>query len=264
MGASTASKATNTKANAAGKTPESLQLMLSVFFSDGNKGGVGKSFFSRALYDYLITIGQPTVGVEADMNSPDFSGVVKDTECIEFSDDQEKIDDPNLLFDILTEDNSHAVVNLEAGCHNALKRWIDTFDAPTLLAQHDRRMVKFFVTSGEYDSLQSLKISLTELGDQVPHIVVKNRKYSDWDYYEENEEIQGLIKQYKCPVIELPKMPTRIASFLLQKRMSLAEATTYKGDRSMGERFGIGDQACVSKFRRDFAAQMDRVWGQLK
>lgn len=263
MATSTQSKADQTTATS-DASKETLNIMLSVMLSDGNKGGVGKSFFSRALYDYLVAVGQPTVGVEADMNSPDFAGVVKDAECIEFSEDQEKIDDPNLLFDILTEDNSHAVVNLGAACHSAFKRWIDTFDVPTLLAQHDRRMIKFFVTSGEFDSLASLKLSMTDLGEQIPHVVVKNLKYSDWDYYDDNKEIQGLIKQHNCPVIELPKMPTRIASFLLQKRLSLAEAATYKGNRSIGERFGIGEQACVSKFRRDFAAQMNNVWEQLQ
>ena len=248
------------------KVDEIQSLILShynIFMCGGNKGGVGKSFFARALFHYLKSKQIPIIGVEADPGSPDFKRIIKgDIRVIEFVEDDARIDSPNLLFELL-EDQKHSVVNLKGGCHPAFCKWVDAFDIISVLKQCDARMIMFFVTSGEFDSLASLQASLSKFGRTIPHVVVKNMKYADWDFYEEHTEIQTLIKTLKCPVIELPKMPTRIASFQLQKRLSLAASLTYKGDRSKGERFGVVEKAAVSKFIKDFAVQMDSVWGQL-
>lgn len=240
-----------------------IQSHYSIFMCDGDKGGVGKSFFARALFHYLQSKKIPIIGVEGDRTTPDFKTIVGgDIKVIEFVEDDSRIDSPNLLFELL-EEQKHSVVNLRGSCHGAFVKWIETYDILTVLRQCDARMIKFFVVSGEFDSLKSLQISLSKFGRTIPHVVVKNMKYPDWDYYEEHTEIQSLIKTLKCPVIELPKMPTRIASFQLQKRLSLAASLTYKGDKSKGERFSMVERTTVSKFIKDFAAQVDTVWGQL-
>ena len=249
------------------KVDEIQSLILShnnIFMCDGNKGGVGKSFFARALFHYLNSKKIPIIGVEADPGSPDFKRILGgDIRVIEFVEDDSRMDSPNLLFELL-EDQKHSVVNLRAACHRSFCKWIEEYDILSVLRQCDARMIKFFVTSGEFDSLASLQSSLSKFGGKIPHVIVKNMKYGDWEYYEEHREIQTLIKTHQCPVIELPKMPTRIASFQLQKRLSLAASLTYKGDRSKGERFGVVEKSAVSKFIKDFAVQMDRVWGQLR
>lgn len=254
------------------KGKQLLEIKPTVMLCDGNKGGVGKSFFARALYHFMESNQIPLKGVEADMESPDFLSILDEMdetgeysgliEEIEFTQDENKNDLANILFDITIEDKKSAVVNLNAGCHEPFKMWLDQFDALNLLPENGAAMVKFFVTSGEYDSLKSLQISLEDLGDYIPHIVIKNMKYADWDYYESEQELQELITAKKACVIDLPKLPTRIASFLLKKRMSLAEAVTYKGDRSAGERFGIAEQAAVKKFCREFGENVMEVWGQ--
>lgn len=228
--------------------PLSDNAKILICFCDGNKGGVGKSFFCRTLYHVLKTSGLSIKGLEADINSPDFAGIYgAEIEPIQFSEDEQKLDLPNAIFDIALEEKQNIVVNLPATVHEAFRRWVEAYNVISLLARNDCKLVKFFVTTGEFDSIQSLKVSLNQF-PEIQHVIVKNQKYSDWDFFETEKEVQQLIQKSNSPVIELPRLPVRIASFLLQKRMSFAAALEYRGDRAAGERYGLPEREAVRSF----------------
>jgi hypothetical protein len=246
------------------KTTNKKESSITINLCDGNKGGVGKSFLCRALYHWFLNKFDNVCGLESDINSPDFLGIYgEEITLIKFSENEEELDLPNLIFQVACEDKKHTIINLPATAHDAFLLWDKAYGSIDLARDNGANFIKWFVTTGEFDSIKSLEVSLKTLGDRIPHVVVKNQKYSDWDYFDSQTELQDLIKAKGCPVIELPKLPVRIASFILQKRLKLSDALTYKADRALGESYGIAEKAAVTNFLKRSGAQFDKAWEEL-
>jgi hypothetical protein len=220
-----------------------------IHFADGNKGGVGKSFLARTLYQCLLDRGVPVIGVETDIDSPDFRGIYEEVELARFSEDEAVGEQANWIANWAIEEQKSIVVNLPATVHKPFSTWLKQYKILDALQAVDIEMVKWFVCTGEYDSMKSLGNSLQAWGDRIPHVVVKNLKYSDWGFFDTDEEMQALLKQYDCPVIELPKLPQSIASRMLQQRLTFEAAQQYR-DKA----FGVIQQSAVKGYLKDAAA----------
>ena len=217
-----------------------------IHLADGNKGGVGKSFFCRTLYQWFLDHQVPVVGVEADVNSPDFRGLYAEVTGAQFSEDEQTGARANPIVQVAVDANRDVVVNLPATVHEAFRGWLSAYDIVNLARDNNIELVKWFVVTGEFDSLKSLEISLKTFGECIPHVVVRNRKYSEWEFFEEADELQGLIRKTRTPVIDLPKLPLRVASTLLQQRLTFEAGKSHRG-----RRFGIVEQAAVKKYLRE-------------
>jgi CobQ/CobB/MinD/ParA nucleotide binding domain len=222
------------------KTQKASSQKLRIHFADGNKGGVGKSFLARTLYQYCLDRNKPILGVEADIDSPDFKGIYPDASVTYFSEDEAQDHRPCDIFNWAIDEQKSIVVNLPATVHKAFYAWLNNYNILDLAKTSQVDLVKWFVCTGEYDSMKSLGVSLKTLGNTIPHVIVKNLKYSDWAFFEQDEELQTLIRQYHCPVITLPKLPLQIASTLLQQRLTFSNALTYHSPS-----FGIVQQSAV-------------------
>jgi hypothetical protein len=86
------------------------------------------------------------------------------------------------------------------------------------------------------------------------HFAVRNQKYQEWDYFNEDKETQRLIQEFNCKVIDLPKLPSRVANTLLQNRIDFGHGRTYKADR-----FGIVEQAAVKGYLRSAYVEFERT-----
>jgi hypothetical protein len=246
----TQSKAKNTEV----KSGESPPKKFTIHFADGNKGGVGKSFLARTLYQYFIDRQMPVLGIEADVNSPDFRGIYPDAAVSCFSEDEALNDQANNILNWTIEGTKNTVVNLPAAVHKSFQLWLDSYNIVELAESAGVGLVKWFVCTGEYDSMKSLGVSLETLGKSIPHVIVKNLKYGDWEFFNEDETTQGLIQQYQCPVMVLPKLPIRIASTILQQRLSFAAAQSYQG-----KSFGLVQQSAVKGYLRDAYAAFENT-----
>ncbi len=234
--------AATTSKKTASKTPNKhdLKSKLRIHFADGNKGGVGKSFLARTLYQYCLDRAIPVIGVEADIDSPDFKGIYQTAAVSRFSEDEILLNQANDIFNWTIEEQKTLVVNLPATVHKAFGLWLHNYNILDLAKTANVELVKWFVCTGEYDSIKSLGVSLKTFGATIPHIVVKNLKYSEWGCFDRDTEIQELIAQSHCPVITLPKLPLQIANTLLQQRLTFEDALQY---RASG--FGLVQQSAV-------------------
>jgi CobQ/CobB/MinD/ParA nucleotide binding domain len=222
------------------KTAKATTQKLRIHFADGNKGGVGKSFLARTLYQYCLDRKLPTLGVEADIDSPDFKGIYKEAAVSRFSEDEILLDQANDIMNWAIGQQKNLVVNLPATVHKAFDLWLRNYNILNLAKTADVELVKWFVCTGEYDSMKSLGVSLKTFGETIPHVVVKNLKYSEWGFFNDDRDTQELIQQYHCPVITLPKLPVQIANTLLQQRLTFDTALKHQ---SKG--FGIVQQSAV-------------------
>ena len=216
-----------------------------VYFADGNKGGVGKSFLCRTLYQWFVDQQVPVVGIEADVNSPDFKGIYPEVAVSQFSEDETVGARANSILNTAVEAQQSVVVNMPATVHGAFQSWVSNYGIVNLAAEHQVELVKWFVITGEFDSLKSLENSLNVFGEQIKHVVVRNLKYPEWEFFDGAEELQALIQETGSQVIDLPKLPLRVASTLLQQRLSFAAGKSYQG-----KGFGIVEQAAVKTYLR--------------
>jgi hypothetical protein len=152
--------------------------MKRVIFSDGQKGGVGKSFFSITLVDYLLATGAQPLVIESDTNNPDVGRIYNDhVECTTLFLDlktQKNWMDLTLQLEDIYEVSDYCVINLPAG---GLDRdYLNS--ALTAFRALGYTITTFFTINRELDSLNLLSKSLNSgllfLSDEK--IVVKNGK----------------------------------------------------------------------------------------
>ena len=223
-----------------------------IHFADGNKGGVGKSFLARSLYQWFLDHETPVIGVEADVNSPDFKGIYTDVMLSQFSEDETLGARANSILNTAVESKKNIVVNLPATVHDAFKGWIHHYDIVNLAAENQIQLVKWFVVTGEFDSSKSLEVSLKTFGRLIPHVVVRNQKFTEWEFYNESKSLQALIQETNSQVIDLPKLPVRVASTLLKERLTFEAGRAYRA-----ERFGVVEQGAVRGYLRSAFAAME-------
>lgn len=146
------------------KTAKATTQKLRIHFADGNKGGVGKSFLARTLYQYCLDRKLPTLGVEADIDSPDFKGIYKEAAVSRFSENEILLNQANDIVNWAIEQQKNLVVNLPATVHKAFDLWLRNYNILDLAKTADVELVKWFVCTGEYDSMKSLGVSLKTFG----------------------------------------------------------------------------------------------------
>ncbi|NEQ47827.1 MAG: hypothetical protein F6K00_31595 [Leptolyngbya sp. SIOISBB] len=246
--------ATTVKKRDRKEEPTAPVITSRIHLADGNKGGVGKSFLCRTLYQWFVDHQVPVVGIEADVNSPDFKGIYPEVAVSQFSEDETLGARANSILNTAVEAQQAVVVNLPATVHGAFQSWVNNYGIVTLAAEHQVELVKWFVVTGEFDSLKSLEISLNAFGQQIPHVVVRNLKYAEWDFFDGAEDLQALIQETGSQVIDLPKLPLRVASTLLQQRLSFAA-----GQSHQGKGFGIVEQAAVKTYLRAAYAHFEKT-----
>ena len=251
-GTSEGNNSVNSTVNAEVNPSVNRRVNHRIHFADGNKGGVGKSVLCRTLYQWFLDRQQPVIGVEADVNSPDFKGIYSDVMVAQFSEDETMGARANAIVNAVVDAQKSAVVNLPATVYEAFRLWLRDYDILTLATDNNIELVKWFVVTGEFDSLKSLEISLSSFDRRIPHVVVKNLKYGDWTFFEESDDLQALIRGTQTPVIELPKLPVRVASTVLQQRLTYADSLRHRG-----KGFGVVEQAAVKSYLRSAYAAFE-------
>jgi hypothetical protein len=226
-----------------------LPSSLFINFSTGGKGGVGKSFFCRLLYQYYLDNTFPVEGFEGDVRTPDFAGIYQEIKQagngVHFSEDESQATAPNAILNAVIRHKVNAVVNLPAAVDLAFKTWLEVSPVLELADANHIQLVNWFVVTGEFDSTQCLQVSLKQFGGTIPHVVVKNKKFKDWSYFDSDKETQNLIREYNCKVIDLPSLNVMIAGTILKKRLRYDEALVYQG-----ENYEITEQSTVRSLLR--------------
>ena len=87
--------------------------MARIHLIDGEKGGVGKSFFARVMVHYCIDRKLPYTLVDADVTNPDVSKFYpKDAHGTLFSEAQKKAHEADVIFELALK--KPVIVNLPA------------------------------------------------------------------------------------------------------------------------------------------------------
>ncbi len=143
--------------------------MPTIHLIDGEKGGVGKSFVTRAMIQYGLDRNLPFVAVETDRSNPDVAAVYKDLcKFAIFSEDEKQADAADRIFEYAIE--RPVIVSLPSQVHRAMKAWIERNQLLKLSDEYGVKFCKWFVCNGEYDSVNLFISSLNCYENQMTHI----------------------------------------------------------------------------------------------
>ncbi len=209
--------------------------MPTIHLIDGEKGGVGKSFVTRAMIQYGLDRNLPFVAVETDRSNPDVAAVYKDLcQFAILSEDEKQADDADRIFEYAIE--KPVIASLPSQVHRAMKAWIDRNELLKLSDEYGVNFCKWFVCNGEYDSVNLFIASLNCYENQMTQILVRNFGLCDeWSQVEEDPELQKLIKKHQVKVIDFPKLGYKERYLINKKRLNFAEAKEHQDFTVLGK-----------------------------
>lgn len=197
--------------------------MTRVHFFDGDKGGVGKSFCCRAFIQYFLDKGIDFTLVDADRYNPDVANRYAELpfKLAIFSDNPDKMRADDLVEYAKAKP---VVISLPSQVGKPLNLWLD--DAIDVARRHKIQFVRWFISSGSYESLNLFHIALKEHGENIPFILVQNQGVGvEWD----TSQIEGLpelMSKLKVKVIDFPKLPLQERTLLDKNNLTLGAART--------------------------------------
>lgn len=202
--------------------------MARIHLIDGEKGGVGKSFFARMLIHYFISQGWSYVLVEADKTNPDVKRFYPDEAYdLVFSEAPKKLHQPDLIFNQALK--TPVIVNLPAHVFDLVCFWTEKNRLLTVSVSqtYGVDLCKWFLCSGGYDSVQLFKDSLRHFKGELLHVFVKNLGLTDdWDFLTQDQEFQELTAKYAKSIVmmEFPACSYWERYVLDDKQLTLAQA----------------------------------------
>jgi hypothetical protein len=212
------------------KQPTEIHLI------DGEKGGVGKSLFARVLIQFFQDRELPFIPVETDRSN---SGIAEfyPAKCkyAAFVEDEDQLDKADDVYNFALLKT--VIVDLPAQAYRPVSTWIKKNSMFELARFDSVSFYKWFVCDGGYDSLQLLKKTLEEFGDDIHHILVKNLgKCEDWTHLDD-EDWKSLLASKNVKVISFPKFYHMERNRIDMKRLSwndaLAETNNLAGFHSI-------------------------------
>ena len=229
--------------------------MATIHLVDGEKGGVGKSFVTRAMIQYGIDRELPFVAVETDRSNPDVNRVYKDRcQFAVFSEDEKQAGKADRIFEMAME--QPVIVSLPSQVNRAVTAWIEANRLFEVSQEYDVSFCKWFVTNGEYDSIRLFQASLDYYGEQMTHVLVRNFGLCDeWSQVDNDKSLQKLIAKYGVKVIDFPKLGYQERYLINQKQLRFDDATR-SSDLTV-----LGRQRVVNFLKAAYAAfDSTEVW----
>lgn len=196
--------------------------MPRIHFFDGDKGGVGKSFCCRTLIQYFLDNNLPFIPVEADRYNPDVASRYPDLgfQFAIFSDDDRQTSADELLE---YAQEKTVIISLPSQVGQPLNRWLE--DALEAAVPFKIEFIRWFVTSGSYESVDLFNESLKEHGANVNYVLVRNNGVGDdWSEIDEFKGLKALMIKHKVKVIDFPKMSFKERNLLDKNNLTLGEA----------------------------------------
>ncbi|MGD1875842.1 MAG: cobalamin biosynthesis protein CobQ [Mastigocoleus sp.] len=193
---------------------------------DGERGGAGKSFVSKALIEYCNSINHDVIIFDADVSNQDIAKIYPGVKSIFFSDNEKLTQAADEIFDCAFDKS--VIVNLPAQVYSKVTDWINKNSLIDLGEEHSIRFVKWFVCTGGIDSVNFFLQSLDDLGDRMTHVFVRNMGLCDeWEYVQQMSEFIDAANKYQFINIDFPKFPFWERNMIERLGISFSEALSH-------------------------------------
>ncbi|MBE2967039.1 protein mobD [Burkholderia cepacia] len=203
-----------------------------IYMVGGSKGGVGKSFVTLALVDYLQRTDIDVVLVETDTSNPDvMKAVHAEIECASCN-----LDDVSGWIDFVNFCDTHrdaiVVVNTAARSQAGVEQYGGTL--ASALDELARRLVVLWVINRQRDSLELLLKFGAAFPNAITH-VVRNGYFGSPDKFTlyRDSQLRNAVEA-QGQSLDFPDLADRVADELRSQRLSVAKAaqTMHIGERA--------------------------------
>jgi hypothetical protein len=163
--------------------PNTLALKPgTVILVDGDKGGVGKSWFSCTLLDCLLKLAAPTAAVDADTRNADVQRMFRSTMPILQTNLREHTGWMDLLDFLVANPEAITVVSLPAGIGDTMKKEAAAFLQNMKMLNRDIGLM--WVMNRQADSVNLLNQALGLIGSGLSFkVAVKNLMYGETERF---------------------------------------------------------------------------------
>lgn len=174
------------------------------------KGGVGKSFISSLLVQYIRSQGQPVVAIDTDPVNATLAGYQAfDTQRLELMEQGSLIErNFDRLIEQVIEEDSHFVIDNGAASFIPLSYYLTENDAIRLINEQGKQVIVHTVITGG-QALRDTLGGFASLAEQLPEgtelviwlneffgdIEAEGKSFEDMQVYQNNRHrVQGLIR----------------------------------------------------------------------
>lgn len=224
----------------------------------GEKGGVGKSMFTKILVSHHVAQGKDFIIYECDDVNRDIWRVYEDSGLdireLGLSQAEKHLTMPSRLLNAAQE--KEIIINLPAGAHKVMGEWFKLAKVKKQAEQMGIRMYLWYVCDGDKTNLRLFEDSCQSV--PIEHIFVKNMvRYDEGEWAQALAELkdQGVeIDWGKVAVVLMGKLPYREAKALSQNYLSFEAMRTYEDDEIQ-----IVERNLIRFFLEDCLEELDRV-----
>ena len=146
--------------------------MSTIHFIGGEKGGVGKSVFSRLMSQYCLENALAFTGFDADQSHATFSRFYPEfTQPINL----DVFESTDKIMELALESDQHVIVDLPAQSERFLDRWIEENGVLDMCEEMKVSIVYWYVVDDGLDSANLIDNFLHKYNDALGFVVVKNQ-----------------------------------------------------------------------------------------
>lgn len=211
--------------------------MAQIHLIGGEKGGVGKSFFTRFLVYFCQKRKYPFHLVDADRTNPDVCDRYQLGTKVFFTEDEKKSTNVDIIFERCQE--RPVFVNLPAQIQNAVEDWIEKNNLVNLQFKLGGEKVSveiyyWFLCTGNHDSItlfeKLIDSSSEKFGSKIKYVFVKNCRETDEDEWEivlsSYSEVKSKIERNKIPQLLFRKLGTADRNLIDRKQWTFEWASS--------------------------------------
>ncbi len=246
--------------------------LRALHFIDGEKGGIGKSFFTRTFIQYCLDKGIPFALIDGDPSGADV-GRFYFPDAV--SSGKEHLDDRSWYRRIAFEPGMEAemykldavfetayqqgdrlvVVNLPASVHEVMTRWIQQNRIFEVAELEGVTLHKWFLCSGDIISVNFFLQSAKYYGEQIPHTLVRNQAlFKNWANLPRAAEVTEALKRPGYASIDLPRLGPREVRYLDDNALPLAKGK----ESSARKEIGVFGMMRVKNYIEEIYPQLDQ------
>jgi hypothetical protein len=177
--------------------------MPQIHLIDGEKGGVGKSFFARALVYYLNLKKLSFHLVDSDRSNPDVASRYPErSQTVFFSEVEKKANDVDVIFNLSLE--MPVIVNYPVKSKSLSATGLSAMDSLMTWGKNmGLEVYKWFLCTGAHDSNTLFIESAQKFKGRVKHVLIKNQAFSDEDdwkqIFQDYPQLEQLLKNRTFP-----------------------------------------------------------------
>ena len=220
-----------------------------IVFVTGDKGGVGKSFTSRALVQYYVDTKQPFHAFDIDPVNPNLAQFYPDATS------QIDIEEEGALDEIRNEVEKQPLLLVDCAARslNELDHW---FKDLGLIQERSRLHLSFtfvFVITPDKSCTVIMADTLEKFGKEAEYLVVKNHgKGKNFSIYEASKLRTSLRKEHQGQEITLPPLLERTVVHLDSHDIGFGDALAHP-------EVAVADRSRVLGFLEQSYAQFNTV-----